>query len=1627
MRGKISLPRRALGLLVAIALVAGFMPVGPVLATGGASESGSQPRYAEAAKDNAVGVAGRLSASSAKRVAVKWTPGVQPAQIEAASGVLGFKVLRTSTRLGWTLVEPTRKGANSADLASSLRKMRLASVAEVEKGYQVADVAPDDPRYPEQWALENTGQTGGKPGADISAPEAWAAHGTGSAGVVVAVVDEGIDIEHEDLSAQIWVNTDEIPGNWRDDDKNGYVDDVNGYDFYNWDETVYDRDDGDRHGTHVAGIIGAAGDNAKGVAGVNWDVTIMPVKFLGPGGGWDFEGAEAIIYAVDNGADVINCSWGGGYSEIIDDALQYAADHGVLVCAAAGNDWSDVDQYPDYYYPASSDVTAVVTVASTDKNDELSGFSNYGATTVDLAAPGEEILSTLPYECTGVFVNAVPYKLAFLAFPAEAIEPEADRSAVITRSMTKLGAKSTSSILVVDDSMATVTGDTPGERLDVYKAALASAGYTKVTTWNTEAKGTPTASAMQGKIVVWFTGSVTSGWYSAESLDAKDRAAIASYLDSGGRLLLSSGEAANEVAWYDFDWVLNYLHVYPVDFTTWGYDLRGEPGTEFEGIGGSLAAPYQTEWEAPWPTGSDSIWPIDTYATPIFGMGGYGLLSGTSMAAPQVSGAAALLASAIPGIPAAEIKARLENTNDPVASLDGVVASGGRLNLAAAFDTYPGRPTVTDPKSGKVLRSGAEETLRWMPAPGGSIDATFEAEIGLPEVQWADGFESGSLDGYTTLTDGLEWSTTGDAYSGDYAAWSGDLDPGEYSAISRTIEVPAGGARISLWAKMTGEPYMSNAYIAVDNVELAWIESPTGWRRFEADLSAGEHDFYAGYELFPDATDSDSDALWIDDLTLTGHDYQPLGATGAGEYELEFTVPEIDTADLRFRVRANLNGSSSAWGYAKKVRVSSDSAAPGAPAGFAAVAGGDGDVALSWTDPADADFKSTRILRGDGALPVGPEDPNAVVVYEGAGDSELQDVGLAHGTTAYYGAYAVDENQNWSEGAFDSAIVSDVIAPDPVDFLEVRMVDGAVTLQWMNPAPHQFTGIKVLRRTDTTPTAFNDSAATVVYDGKAAFVTDFDVMSKKTGTRAFYAVYAYDATMNISEAAAASIVVDTQAPEGESMFDGLQYHMSMASGEMMAFTTSPNVTVRSNVTGADTMRFFCEGKWTATEAFAKTKNLTLSGLDGARPVIAEYRDAAGNLLDWYDTVYYDLVAPDAPTGLTALNWNYSVRLTWELPSDESVIGWNIHQADSASGPWEQVNEEPVDWNEYVASGLEPGQEYFFRMTAVDGVGQEGPASEVVSSVPNEGVVRRSGKNRFQTALEASKAHYDSAEAVILVTGLNYADALSAAGLAGCYDAPILLTDPLKLSSGVAAEIKRLGAGKVIIIGSEAAVSKKVADAVATEAAVTVERISGSDRYATSNAVANAVIAHEGDDFVAEAFLVNGANFPDALAAAPVAYARKMPILLVKPGSAYSSKAAVVDTTYDAAYVLGGTKSVASADADWRVDCEWERIAGENRYETAAQFAMFAADMGWARFNYVGVATGANFADALAGGPAIGHEGGVMLLTAPGWLSPATADALWMNATEVEKVDVLGGPGAVSDDVMQEIVGIFMWQ
>ena len=282
--------------------------------------------------------------------------------------------------------------SQGADLKAAMYKLKQDSDIEAIEFDQIytVDALPNDPDFTQLWGLINTGQDGGTPGADINIANTWGI--TPGQGVVVAVIDTGVDYDHEDLSSNIWQNSGEIAGNAIDDDSNGYVDDIRGYDFHNDDADPYDDH---YHGTHVAGTIAAIGNNNTGIVGVAWSATIMPLKGLGASGGTTSDLVRAIQYAVDNGADIINASWGGsGFSQALHDAISQANDAGVLFVASAGNSSNNNDSFN--HYPSSYNLPNIIAVASTDRFDNLSYFSNWGSNTVDVAAPGSDIHSTAP-------------------------------------------------------------------------------------------------------------------------------------------------------------------------------------------------------------------------------------------------------------------------------------------------------------------------------------------------------------------------------------------------------------------------------------------------------------------------------------------------------------------------------------------------------------------------------------------------------------------------------------------------------------------------------------------------------------------------------------------------------------------------------------------------------------------------------------------------------------------------------------------------------------------------------------------------------------------------------------------------------------------------------------------------------------------------------------------------------------------------------------------------------------------------------------------------------------------------------------------------------------------------------
>jgi subtilisin family serine protease len=283
-------------------------------------------------------------------------------------------------------------GSSRAALAAMSRYRASAAVAHVERhARRYPQRVPDDPLYGQQWGLDR-----------IKAPAAWE-FGTGGAEPIIAVIDSGADYRHPDLAGNIWVNPAERHGTAGvDDDGNGFADDLVGWDFAGASGQKGDPDPSDGaasgHGTHVAGIIAATGDNAEGIAGVCWTARLMPLKVKADNDDdYDtFHIIAALDYARDQGARIVNCSFGGPtYSESEYQAIQRLGDQGALVVCAAGNGGVNLD-HSQPLYPASYDLACIITVAAATRGDELAAFSSWGPSSVDVMAPGEAIRSTVP-------------------------------------------------------------------------------------------------------------------------------------------------------------------------------------------------------------------------------------------------------------------------------------------------------------------------------------------------------------------------------------------------------------------------------------------------------------------------------------------------------------------------------------------------------------------------------------------------------------------------------------------------------------------------------------------------------------------------------------------------------------------------------------------------------------------------------------------------------------------------------------------------------------------------------------------------------------------------------------------------------------------------------------------------------------------------------------------------------------------------------------------------------------------------------------------------------------------------------------------------------------------------------
>jgi subtilisin family serine protease len=520
--------------------------------------------------------------------------------------------------------------------------------------YIYATLAPNDTHYTELWGLNNTGQsvngTAGTLDADMDVAEAWDIT-TGGSGVIVAVVDSGVDYNHPDLKNNIWVNPGETAADGIDNDGNGKIDDVNGWDFIDNDNAPIDSDG---HGTHVAGTIAAVGNNGSGISGVSWAAKIMVLRFLNAfGSGTTADAISAIEYANAEGAHIINNSWGGsGYSAALKAAID--ASSAVVVCAA-GNEGTNNDTSKKY--PASYTSTNIISVAATDQDDGLAGFSNFGATSVDVGAPGTNIYSTQP-DRQNVFSDNF------------------DDGSILD--WTTGGTNNTWAVTTAEKNSGTHSlTDSPG------------GNYVDSTDSNARAPALNLAAHTGAKLQFQIKG------------------ASQTFFD-----YLYVETSTNLAAWTS--------RSIRIGNTTYSAGLSGsiaafaEATVDLGALDGQNPAYFRFRFISNGATTADG-WYIDdvvvSAADTTYTGAEFTYFNGTSMAAPHVSGVAALLKTQNAELTNIQIKAAIENSVDAVGALAGFTATGGRVNaLAALTPTAPSGLSATTASSSQINLSWTDNS-----------------------------------------------------------------------------------------------------------------------------------------------------------------------------------------------------------------------------------------------------------------------------------------------------------------------------------------------------------------------------------------------------------------------------------------------------------------------------------------------------------------------------------------------------------------------------------------------------------------------------------------------------------------------------------------------------------------------------------------------------------------------------------------------------------------------------------------------------------------------------------------------------------------------------------------------------
>lgn len=606
---------------------------------------------------------------------------------------------------------------------------------------------PDDPLFKEQWGLHNTGQVlndgmvpGGKPDMDMNLPEAWEIT-KGRKDVIAAVIGNGVKIDVPDLVGQIWENDKEKTGtNGIDDDGNGLIDDVNGWDFAYDDNSLFDTIDGlnDSYGTMSAGHIAASMNNNEGIAGVAPNVTILPVKVISKFGGYFTDVVDGIRYAEKNGAKIAYLGILYGYrSKLVEDAINSS---NMLFVAAAGDQYTggtlNTDLTPQY--PAAYPSLNMLSVTGVNIIGDISLGAAKGPISVDVAAPSELIISTVADINAGYAAeidNPGKYKAYYHGIGFEEVPDPQDQQDMFNRAMDFLKPSNgvQPRILLVQDNLRSFsTGGGIGgyDPFQIYKNLLTTAGYSyEVATTADETKDGPLLSKLQEyNIVVWETGHLAAT-NDHKLITTKDQANLTSYLNGGGHLMLTGQDAIDQIPTSDF--VQKVLGLTLVKEGGYTFKTWGVPGTIYDGKEYRLMD-YSLFY--------DTVISNDPAMTKINlrnNNGKYYYSQGTANAAAYAAGVSALVLSQNPEMNALGIKQRVMNSGKSHPSLKIATVSGKIINAYHALwnKDIPGRSlidssvsnsldNVTDPNHvySIELHEGEEVTYTLTGSKGSDFD-----------------------------------------------------------------------------------------------------------------------------------------------------------------------------------------------------------------------------------------------------------------------------------------------------------------------------------------------------------------------------------------------------------------------------------------------------------------------------------------------------------------------------------------------------------------------------------------------------------------------------------------------------------------------------------------------------------------------------------------------------------------------------------------------------------------------------------------------------------------------------------------------------------------------------------------